>query len=436
MPEQGGSIIDRLLGLRELRFDQSGVDFTFSYPLAPWLWAIVLVALALLAWWSYRRLDGPRWARLLLAGARTALLALLVFLACGPKLSKPNESLERDWVIALVDRSGSMRIADVDVSSGPRQSREDQLREALRTSGDVWSRLSSTRTVLWMGFDAGSFELKANSAPRVGDMPISPVVLDAPVGRRTDLAQAIEQALARAAARPVSGIVIFSDGKLTDELPRPLLRRLADEKIGLFVVPMGSSEPMSDLVVRSATGPGVAFVGDVVPVEVELERSGAPQREARANVELIDTLTGKVLTQRRVVWAPGAPETQRLTLPVAPDSPGSARWQVKLTPETGDLSPDNNTQSLTIAMIDRPLRVLYLDGYPRWEYRFVKNVLARERSMEFAAMLLSTGRRYIQEGSPQSPPARASGIALTSWSWATSAPRSLPASSSTRSARA
>jgi uncharacterized membrane protein len=48
--------------------------------------------------------------------------------------------------------------------------------------------------------------------------------------------------------------------------------------------------------------------------------------------------------------------------------------------------------------VDRPLRVLYVDGYPRWEYRFLKNLLVREESIESSVMLLSADRDFAQEG--------------------------------------
>ena len=59
---------------------------------------------------------------------------------------------------------------------------------------------------------------------------------------------------------------------------------------------------------------------------------------------------------------------------------------------------DNNTADLTIDLVDRPLRVAYFDGYPRWEYRYLKNLLVREQSISAAVMLLASGKRYIQEG--------------------------------------
>ena len=43
--------------------------------------------------------------------------------------------------------------------------------------------------------------------------------------------------------------------------------------------------------------------------------------------------------------------------------------------------------------------VLYVEGYPRWEYRYLKNELIREKSVRVATLLLSADEGFAQEGS-------------------------------------
>ena len=63
-----------------------------------------------------------------------------------------------------------------------------------------------------------------------------------------------------------------------------------------------------------------------------------------------------------------------------------------------DLLPVNNRRAVPITLVDRPMRVLYIDGYPRWEYRYLKNLLQREQTIESSVMLLSADRDFAQEG--------------------------------------
>lgn len=402
-----------LLGLESLRPGMEGVEFGFERPLPAWGWALVALAAVFFAWRAYRRLEGAGAARFALGTLRAALLVLVAVLIAGPRLVKPSETEERDWLIVLADRSASMTVRDATLpGGGDRVAREAQLAATLAGSREVWKRLADDRVVLWLGFDSGAFELHGS-----GDGPLPD--LGAPAGRRTAVGRALEQALRRAAARPISGVVVLSDGRSADDVPRAVTRRLEAERVPVFAVPLGADAPLPDLAVRDVVAPRTAFVRDAVPVEVDLEQLGAPE-SARAHgaiVELIDADTGAVLDSKDVDWraapgAEGAGASARVVLTTRPSRAGLSKWSVRVRPGPGappDLIDDNNSSDFAVELVDRPVRVLAIDGYPRWEYRFFKNLLVREQSISAAAMLLAPGRRYLQEGSivldalPRSP---------------------------------
>lgn len=416
------SLLDWLLNQRTLRFGQGNVEFGFAHPLPGWAWAVILLGAIALAWWSYRRLEGGRRWRIALGAVRAALLMLLVVLIAGPRLVKANESDERDWVLVLVDRSASMGIKDAPpVDSGAaatpgtrRTSRDDELRAVLESSSAVWRTLARDRTLVWLGFDSGAYDLGHSADPGA---PPAPVDLKPPAGRQTALGRALEQALRRAAARPLSGVVIFSDGRSIDEPARALVRRLQADHVPILVFPLGSSEPVADIAVRNVQGPRTAFVNDFVPVEVEVEQlGGAPGAQpGKAKAQLIDQATGLVLDEQDVDFAdsnpptPGprdsagakpvpAERTAHLTLTTKAAAAGKPKWTVRVVPAGPDLVSENNSAPVTVEMIDRPIRVAYFDGYPRWEYRYLKNLLVREKSFTASTLILSSGRRYVQEG--------------------------------------
>jgi hypothetical protein len=425
--------IEWLLDLRTLRFGQDGVEFSFARPLPAWGWALVVLAAAAMSWWTYRRLEGRVSWRAALAGMRAALLVLLAVLLAGPRLVRPNETEEKDWVLVLADRSASMGIRDVPAeggvggiqegggsegglpaargghADGQRASRDEQLRSILAGSSRTWAALAADRVVVWLGFDSGVFDLQPEP-PRSGGAaagatgePRPPVILGEAAGRRTAIGRVLEQALRRAAARPLAGVVILSDGRSADEVSKATMRRLEAEKVQVYAVPLGSPEPVADLAVRSVQGPRVAFVNDLVPVEVEVERLGAAQADGTrwGTARLVDQATGLVLDERPVGPPADGGGTDRVVLtarPTGDGGAGEARWVVRLVPDRPDLVAENNEAALDIRLEDRPLRVLYFDGYPRWEYRYLKNLLVRERSVSSAALLLSEGRRFVQEG--------------------------------------
>ncbi len=391
-----------LLDLDVIPAGAEGVRLVWEHAWPAWVWVALLAVAAFLAGWSYSRLMGDRRARGALAAARFALMALVLAVISGPMLELPRETVEPDWVLALVDRSASMTIADVDGPAG-RSSRDEQLRALLEQSRDAWRAMAESRRVVWLGFDDGAFELEASEADRA-----LPDLRDEPDGPRTRLSAAIEQTLQRSAARALSGIVLFSDGRTTDPPTRSVIRRLRSDKVGVFVVPLGSPDALGDLAIRRADAPRRAFVRDQVPVVVELDQLGSAAAGAGGVVRLLDVSspgTDPVELARAEIQE----GDREVTLTAEPQLAGEATWQVVVETDRPDLITDNNARTFLIELVDRPLRVLFVEGYPRWEYRYLKNLMIREKSIDSSVMLISADRDFAQEGNqpitrlPRSP---------------------------------
>lgn len=369
-----------LLGIEQLAPGDPGVAFAFARPMPAWAWAMIVLAAGLLGWMSYARIEGARIARVTFAAARTLVLLLLVVMLAGPELRRPNERVERDWLVMLADRSASMTIADAPGG----EPRDTQLAEALGAAREPLRSIADSRRLLTLGFDAGVFELAIDEAGAIDAGEAD--------GRRTLLGRSLDRALDEVAARPVAGVVLLSDGSSADAPSRRALQRLRSERIPVFVVPVGSPDPVSDLAIAGVRAPAAGFINDRMPVTVDIDRLGSGTASG-AWVELVDRETGEVLERKR------AEATDRsVTLVNKPSEAGDASWLVRLVPDEPDLLAENNTENLTVTLVDRPLRVIQIDGYPRWEFRYTKNLLLRERTISSSSLLLSSRRRYVQEG--------------------------------------
>lgn len=384
-------LMRQLLDLDTLRWGMEGVRFGFERELPAWVWGVSIAGAIALALWSYSRLIGAAWSRLLLAGVRGVVLILLLFLAAGPQLVRRTESVEKDWVLVLVDRSASLTIRDAKPEGAEeRVEREAELRAALDRTWAEWSELARDRTVVWLGFDAGAYDLGEG---------VGSIDLGEPDGLRTALGSAVDQALSRAAARPLSAVVVLTDGRSVDDVSRQAMRRLQSERVPVHTVALGSSEPVGDVGVRRVDAPSVAFVDDITPVRVDLERldTNAP---GGATVRLVDRATGMVLDERRVEFGgegAGGREAS-VTLVSRSEEAGERTWAVEIEPDGADLIAGNNTREVAISLVDRPVRVLYIDGTPRWEQRYLRNMLLREESITSSSLILAPDRRYTQEG--------------------------------------
>lgn len=379
-------LLDRLFALDGLGFSDPESVLTFARPIPAWGWALILGGLSVLVGMSYVRQTADPRVRALLAGIRILLATMLLVLASGPQLQKNHERVEEDWVIMMLDRSRSMTIPDAPAASG-RLTREAQLRAALADSADALRKVAAEKRVLWLGFDTGAFEI---GSPL--DDPAHAML--EPQGRATAIGASLAGALQRVAARPVSGVVLLSDGRSADQVDRAVLRSLEAQKIPVLSVPLGSAEPVADYAIRSVRGPDAVFVDDYVNAQVDVEQRGSG--EALVRVELTDLDTEAVLDSADVRFDESGRASCSLSVRI--DQPGRRRLGVRIVPQGEDLIADNNTAELGVEVVDRPLRVLYVDGYPRWEQRYIKNLLMREKSIRSSSLLLAANRRYLQEG--------------------------------------
>ncbi|MGH7242790.1 MAG: hypothetical protein ACREJD_05175 [Phycisphaerales bacterium] len=380
-------LIVKLFSLKTLRPGDPGVALEWARPIPAWGWLLVLAAAVLLAWWGYHRLEAALRRRAILATLRGLALVLVAAMISGPRLVKTEESVEKDWVVVLADRSQSMDVKDVGGKS-----RDEQLKQALDQTRAALAKLDPQRNVLWLGFDSRTFDLPSEGAS-----------LGAATGTRTLISAALEQTLRRVASKPLSGIVLVSDGRSADEPSRALVRQLQGRQVPVFGVALGSDTPPTRIAVKRVSAPSVAFVGDFVPVTVDLDAIGTPDSLRGAKIELVDETTGNVLDSRPVPTGATGADSGRssVTLMTRPSSAQEFHWVVRPVLPDGagpSATSSNDHYSLALRVVDRPVRVALFDGYPRWEYRYLKNLLLRERSIRSSALILSSDRRYLQEG--------------------------------------
>jgi len=386
-----------------LGFGSPDAELSFIHPIPAWVVAIIVGALILAVWWSYRALPGPRLGRMMLGAMRVVALSLLLALALGPMIEQIPIHTEQDWALVLLDRSGSLKARDASAPSPAQalETRDDQLRAMLRDNQAPWDALSEHKRVVWMGFGDQATTIAIGKVP-------TPEQLGEPKSRSTNLGAAIQSALDEGSARPISAMVIATDGRSFDAIDPELINAFKSAQIPIYIAALGSDAPVRDLGIAQVEYPSAVFADDLVPIRVRLSAAGISADElpaARLSVDLVDHSTGAVLDS--VPIKPGDLGTDQadagwITLSHTPKGTGQREYDIEIRSDAGlgtsDLNESNNRLSIRLGIVERPMRVLYIDGYPRWEQRYLKNLLLREPSILSSSMLMASGRRYLQEG--------------------------------------
>lgn len=338
-------------------------------PVLPvWLIAAITAAAAYGVWRTYR--DCPltarqRWVLFALRMAGILVLAWLLLLA---RERSVRVTREKPVLAVAVDVSASM----TDNPGKFPQTRRDRA-VAFLASGMVEGLAERYRVVRYsIGADV------EEGLPDPAD-----IRFNAP---RSYLGTCLNRIADRLRAENVAGVLLLSDG--LDQSGEPLspqalrtpvfIPELEDE-----FAAAGAGPETSDFWVADVSHPKLMAVNWTAGVEVLVRRRGTGPAAFPVHLKQ----SGNTLRSSMVEFAQGD-RFRQVTFAVEPAAVGQALYRVEIGPPPElDSLPENNAAEFVVEVTDPKNRVLYIEGVPRWEFKFLKRALLSERNYQLSAFL-------------------------------------------------
>ncbi|MFV1968709.1 MAG: hypothetical protein ACC628_25100 [Pirellulaceae bacterium] len=392
------NFLENLTG-RDRQTEGEGIATTFEHSWAwpPWLTVLGLFLVAVLVIVIYVRERGRagRRTRAILAGIRVLLVGIVLFMMYGWTQQQHRTDLP-DLVIAL-DDTESMALEDHYAGA-------EKIRRRLDGAGyDQPSRFNLARSLLlhkdrgWLDRLAVNYRLKLyrigpSTRPETGSPDDFREALRGmePVGDASRLGQGLQDVLDAQRGRPTAAILILTDGVTTEgQTIGDVAEQARRKAIPLYLVGLGSDRPPSDVRLSDLLVDDVVFVDEMVNFEVQLHGNGFSGKPAV--VRLLKRGHQESLAETTVVVpADSAPTTVRLAY--RPQEEGVFEHVVEVEPLDGEMNRDNNRLARRVTVRDATLRVLFVQAYPSYEFRFLKDLLSRavRRTGERNAIELTT----------------------------------------------
>lgn len=221
----------------------------------------------------------------------------------------------------------------------------------------------------------------------------------------SDFAISLEDAIESVPSEELAGILILSDGIANGETPvEPVARRLASGGAKVSSILVGSSAPPKDLAVADIAAPESVFLGDKVRIRSRLSANGFAGETAKISL-LLDGET----VDETTIPVTGESFSRDFSLAFAPTNPGLARFSLKIDGLEGERFPSNNLWKVDVAVSDDRINVLLVDDYPRWDFRYLRNLFfARDKSIHLQYLLLHPDSIEDVEATNRPPAASAS----------------------------
>ena len=352
-------------------------EYRFAPTTGSYVAAVLAGAGVALAIYAYRSGKGRKRDRVALATIRVAILALILICLFRPLLVVRAASPQQNFVGVLLDDSRSMQIADVD---GQPRANVVKSEFADSTRG-VLQALSSRFTVRTFRF--------SNIATRItqeSDLTFA--------GSQSRLGAALSGVRQELAGLPVAGLVMVSDGADTaDAALGEALLSLKAETLPVFTVGVGQETLSKDIQVGRVATPRTALKGTTLMVDVVLSQSGFDGQKVTLDVEDEGTL---VSTQEVSLPDAGTPASIPVRFTVNEAGPRVLRFRV--SPQQGELVTENNSREALIDVRDRKEKILYFEGEPRFEYKFIRRAIPDGDNIIVTSLIRTADNKYLRQG--------------------------------------
>jgi hypothetical protein len=330
---------------------------SLAAPLSVLLPAVLLWGVA--AWLCYAnwRRSANRRVAARLEGLRLGLITLLALTLLRPEYIENLRRTSIPEIAILTDASDSMKTRDIPGGAGI-ISRQQWLAQQL--GRQFWRPLQA----------AAKVSVESFSAPSTNENALN----------GTDLDSALESALHR--YKNLKALLLLSDGDWNvGKSPLGVATQYREQNIPIFAVPVGRETPVPDLVLESVSAPAYGLLGEEIAISFKI--SSHLPREVKTAVTISDNFGESAV---KPITIPPNGEVQDSLL-WSPRQVGEVDGVVKLPVEPDEAIAENNQSVFHMSVRVEKLKVLVVDSLPRWEYRYLRNALARDPGVEMRCLL-------------------------------------------------
>ncbi|HKX00720.1 MAG TPA: glutamine amidotransferase [Bryobacteraceae bacterium] len=364
-------------------------EFLFKYPvtvfsrgqfvfLSPWpAWLLLLAIIAAgggLAWHVSRN-------RRLLSGVRpaivwvleTALVALVLFLVWHPAISIATLRPQQNVVAVLVDDSQSMAVPE---NGTTRLAQAEKLLD-----GGLLAALQKKFQVRLYHFGKDLARI-----PKVDQLHGG-----APATR---IGASLDELLDESATLPLGAVVVLSDGSdNSGGIDLDAIAHIRRAHVPVHTIGFGRERLTRDIEISDVALPSKALADSRLNAVVTFRQFGCTRERARLTVR-----EGNRLLASRDIVLKNEETPQSEALLFNAGLAGPRTFEFSIEPLAGEENLKNNELTRLVNVTSSKPRILYIEGEPRWEYKFIRRGVEEDRSLQLTSMVRTTQNKIYRQG--------------------------------------
>ncbi|MFQ5604183.1 MAG: glutamine amidotransferase [bacterium] len=352
----------------------------FGFNVLPSLFALlgITALLALSLWFAYRKttLELSQWLKGMLLGLKMLVLGLLILALFEPIIQVTSVIPRKSSLILLVDDSKSMSIKDVNGG----ESRSAYVQKLLGDANQpgLLQALKKNFKVQTYKFASEVERLNQTAHLTAG-------------GEITDLAASLEFAGEIGSQGRFSGVLLLTDGaNNTAQDPLETAALLNNSDLPVYVVGVGS-ETSKDIEIAKVAANHSTIENSVVEISALVKNNNFENKEVE-----IELREEGLLVKKQVVKLRGS--GTRVTMKFSPQKRGFVHYALNAVASENEIIKENNSKSFLIDNRHKKARVLYIEGYPRAEFKYLRRALDGDISIELVSLLRTGVDKFYRQG--------------------------------------
>jgi uncharacterized membrane protein len=431
-----------LLGIRgDINLREGELSIRWLYLPENWMIFLVIIGVFAFAFIIYRRekTDASGFSRFILTMLRTLIILLVALVLLGPVLTLEKSIKKLARVILLVDNSLSMKTIDfveskkdlqlIAIATGlTERDLTPQIVEKVKqlTRLDISNKMLKRHKIpqqIARNFELVCYTFSSGRIKEKTDKQICSTKIDKET-KMTAIGDAILAAYERSEAHQIAAIIVISDGRNNfGRDPAEIAERFGRNRvpIQIFTVVSGIPQPNRDFEIKDVEVPKRVLIGDKTRIRFSVGAKNFPKRYTKVEVYLrpikkepeylaVELVESIDIYEKRIKEAE---HIKSIDIFVEKDEQtiqqefvhefkykGYYEFIFKIIPHEMELNIKNNYASTQIAVLDKKMKVLFVDYLPRYEYRYLKNALIRDKTLDTWCLLISADPDFPQETSP------------------------------------
>ena len=380
-------------------------ELLFNYPVELWqqaklsfdaalpLWALpaamALVTLLILVSLWRREISLAR--RSIIAVLQGLVAAVVLIMIWQPVLQVSVAERGENTVAWLLDGSRSMALQDA-VASGTAQASDDGL-SRLEAGKQALDRLAIQDD---NDFSARLYRLDDG----LDSIASLDELTDEGLAARSNIAPGLDELLGTVSESALAAAVLISDGAdNSDRIDSRWWQSLAAAGVPVHTVGVGQADDPDDLELSDVAMPDTAQPNTELVARVRI-------RHGAGTLVRIRVMAGTELLAAEDIRLPVDAQESVHSLSFSSGDSGTRQleFSIEPSPEEGSAStpvdpkPANNRQPRVLRVVDAPKRILYVEGEPRWEYKFLRRAMDAHPGVTVVSLQRTSPTKFYSQG--------------------------------------